>query len=356
MNACVRRARSRASFTRVHTLACVAALLSCLASVGCSDDDDDAEVIAGDTGTISVLAEGLDVPTTVAVRAGNAWVPEGQFNALLSPMMSIPPALPFDVRSISLEGDGINSTSIRLPGDDFYPEGITAAPNGDLYVGSVFTGEIVKIPNASTTPVVFAPVGVMQRGATGLLVDEDRELLWACDTNLGDATKPGSALVGLSLDDGTVEVRHELPAVSFCNDILLEPDGDILFTETFAGRVYRIAAADALTPDSADVWLADATIEPPMPGTFGANGLALVGGRLFIAVTSKGTLVRVDPTAADPASTATVVNLTEGTTTNAPLSGPDGILRLSDDELLVVENGFAAPGNERLVKVTFDPE
>jgi hypothetical protein len=332
-------------------------LLSCLAAVGCSDDDDDDDVIAGDSGTLSVLAEGLDVPTTVAIRAGNAWVPEGQFNSLLSAMMAMPPpTLPFRVRSISLEGDGINATSIALPGDTFYPEGIAAAANGDLYVGSVYTGEIVKIPNASTTPAVFAPVGVLQRGATGLRVDEERGLLWACDSHLGDATKPGGALVGLALADGEEQVRHELPAATFCNDILIESDGDILFTETFVGRVYRIAAGNALTPNSAQVWLADETIEPPMPGAFGANGLALVGGRLFISVTSKGTLVRVDPGAANVASTATVVNLTEGTMSNALLSGPDGILRLSNTELLVVENGFAMPGNERLVKVSFDPE
>jgi hypothetical protein len=353
------RVRSGASAgqRRFETIIGAAALLSCLAAVGCSDDDDDeGDVIAGDTGTITVLAEGLDVPTTVAVRAGNAWVPEGQFGALLSMGMTAP-TLPFKVRSISLSGGGINATSITLPGDTFYPEGITAGPNGDLYVGSVFTGEIVKVPNASTTPAVFAAAGgVMQRGALGLLVDEDRELLWACDSNLGDATKTGGALVGIELADGTEAVRHELPANSFCNDILLEADGDLLFTETFTGLVYRIPAARALTPDSAQEWLRDETIAPPMPGAFGANGLALVGGRLFISVTSKGTLVRVDPDAADPASTATVVSLSEGSASDVVLSGPDGILRLSNSELLVVENGFAGDGKERLIKVTFDPE
>ncbi|MET0413869.1 MAG: hypothetical protein ABW217_21345 [Polyangiaceae bacterium] len=353
MNRQSNRARARACFQRPVPFNVVAVAL-CFAAAGCSEDaDDDEGFIAGDSGSIEVLAEGFDVPTTVALRGGTAWVPQGQFNALLSMGMTAP-TLPFEVSSVSVDG-GLGSATIELPGDDFYPEGITAAPNGDLYVGSVFTGEIVKVPAGSTSAAVFAPVGVLERGALGLLVDEERELLWVCDSNLG-ANRPGGALVGLSLSQAEEQVRHELPAATFCNDILLERDGDILFTETFTGRVYRVASDDALTDDSAQVYIADATIEPPMPGAFGANGLALVGGRLFVAVTSKGTLVRFDLSAADPASTASVVELSEGSESDVPLSGPDGIIRLSDSELLVVENGFALPNEERLIKITFDPE
>jgi sugar lactone lactonase YvrE len=346
--------RTRARYLRHATYASIIAAL-CLGAAGCSDDADDEAFVAGDSGSIEVLGEGLDVPTTVALRGETAWVPEGQFNALLS-MGMMAPTLPFEVSSVDVDG-GLGAAKIELPGDDFYPEGITAAANGDLFVGSVFTGEIVRVPAGSTTAAVFTPVGVLERGAVGLLVDGARDLLWVCDTNLGDSTKAGGALVGLSLSDGSEElVRHELPAGSFCNDILIERDGDILFTETFTGLVYRIASANALTDDSAQVYIEDETIAPPMPGTFGANGLALVGGRLFVAVTSKGTLVRFDLGAADPASTASVVDLREGSDSDVLLSGPDGILRLSDSELLVVANGFFDPSQPSLIKVTFDPE
>lgn len=353
MNRRYNRARARARFQRPEPFSVLTVAL-CFAALGCSDDDEEPAFIAGDSGSVEVLAEGFDVPTTVALRGSTAWVPEGQFNALLS-MGAMAPTLPFEVSSVSVDG-GRGSASITLPGDDFYPEGITAAPNGDLYVGSVFTGEIVKVPAGSTTAASFTPVGVLERGAVGLLVDDERDLLWVCDTNLG-ANRPGGALVGLSLDDGSEEqVRHELPAGSFCNDILIERDGDILFTETFVGRVYRIASANALTADSAQVYIEDDTIEPPMPGAFGANGLALVGGRLFVAVTSKGTLVRFDLGASEPASTASVVELREGSASDVLLSGPDGITRLSDSELLVAANGFFDPSEPSLIKITFDPE
>jgi hypothetical protein len=114
-----------------------------------------------------------------------------------------------------------------------------------------------------------------------------------------------------------------------------------------------------MTPNSAVVWLNAPAITPPAGG-FGANGIALVSGKLFVAVTTSGTtgtslLVSVDPYSATPASTVKVVNLTEGGVVTQ-LSGADGIEALSATELLIVENGFVAPNKARLVKATFDTE
>jgi DNA-binding beta-propeller fold protein YncE len=330
-------------------------------ALGCSDDDDDEPAtIAGSSGTITVLGEGFSTPTTVAVRGDTAWVPEGQFTHLPALGGTTPPE-PFAVRSIALDGDGVLATSIDLPGDDFYPEGIATDPDsGDLYVASVYTGEIVKIESGSSTAERFvAPApATLERGGFGLRVDTARRLLWACDSNLGASPAlPGGTLVGLDLDDAGVVVRHELPEGSICNDIAIDANGGLYVTETAAGAVYYIDPDDVLTPDSAERWLSAPEIAPPMPGALGANGIALTGGRMFIANTSAGTLIRVDPGAADPASTASVVRLTDGSSSTAlVLSGPDGVLPLSDTELLVVENGFAGPGNNRLLRVTLDPE
>jgi len=270
--------------------------------------------------------------------------------------MDTTPPDPFRVRSIPVTGGGPSATSIDLPGDAFYPEGITAAPNGDLYVGSVSTGKIERVPAGSTTAAEFLAAGVLERGAVGMTVDTARGLLWVCDSTLPTTDGPGGALVGLALADATEKVRHELPDGSFCNDVIVEADGDLLVTETFVGQVFRIASGSALTADSAELWLTDPFIAPPPMG-FGANGLAMVGGRLFIANTSGAKLVRLDPNAADPKSTLSVVTLREAggpATAAVTLSGPDGITRLSDTELLVVENGFGGPGLTRLVLVTFD--
>jgi sugar lactone lactonase YvrE len=266
----------------------------------------------------------------------------------------------FRVLTVSLEGAGILKTSISLPGQDFFPEGISLDPvNGDLFVGSIFNGKIVKVPRGSTRAEPFAGAvpSVLTRGAFGSRVDNARGLLWVCDSNLGaDPARPGGTLVGLRLDNAAVAVRHELPANSICNDIAIDAGGNLFVTETAFGAVFRVDAGRALVTDSVQLFLAVPELAPPQPGQFGANGIALTGGRMFISNTFAGTLVRVDPAAADPASSVSIVDLTEGNVASAILSGPDGVLPLSDTELLVVENGFAGAGKTRLIKVSLDAE
>jgi sugar lactone lactonase YvrE len=344
-------------------LACCSCGVFGAAALGCGEDadaTDETATIAADSGIATVLAEGLSTPTTVAVRSNAAWVPEGQFTHLPALGGTTPPE-PFSVLSISLGGGGLESPSIDLPGEDFYPEGIALDPDsGDLYVASVYTGEIVKVPRGSNSAERFvaAAPAALQRGGFGLRVDTARGLLWACDSNLGATPpRPGGTLVGLDLDDASPVVHHELPAGSICNDIAIDANGALFVTETAAGGVYRIDADDVLTPDSAELWLSVPEIAPPMPGQFGANGIALAGQRMFIANTSAGTLIRVDPAAADPASSVSTVSLTEvGSTAALTLSGPDGVLPVSDTELLVVENGFGGPGLNRLIRITLDVE
>jgi hypothetical protein len=95
-------------------------------------------------------------------------------------------------------------------------------------------------------------------------------------------------------------------------------------------------------------------IAPPAAGQLGANGLAIAGGILFVSNTFAGTLVRFDLGAADVAGSEQIVNLSEGNVASAILSGPDGVQALSDTSLLVVENGFAGAGNNRLSLITLD--
>jgi len=297
----------------------------------------------------------------VAIRGGTtAWVPEGQLNHYVGADTGTPPD-PFSVASVPLAGGGVASAAISLPGNDVYPEGIAAAPDGTLYVGSLKNGSVYKVPPGSTTATQFVADGVLKRGNLGLEVDAQRSLLWACDSDPGQMM-PGGDIVGIKLSDGTETVRHAMSPTSLCNDLIVDPSGNIWATDSFGGNIYRIVAAEATTANSAKVWLNDPTLTPPTGG-FGANGIALVSGRLFVSVTAsstittteQGLLVSVDPTSTTPASSLTVVNLTEGGAT-LHLSGPDGIEALSATELLIVENGLFPPNKARLVKATFDIE
>lgn len=312
-----------------------------------------AQVVAGATGSIQVLADaGIINPTTVAVRDGVAFVSEGQLGRI-GQLGGL-----FKVVTVDLNGAGVLGDVVLLPGNDFFPEGITLDPvTNDLFVGSIFNGTIVKVPNGELTAEIFAneAPNVLTRGAVGLKVDNVNNLLWACDTNLGaDPALPGGTLTGLSLVDASVVVTHEFPGANdFCNDIALDAAGNVFVTESATGQVLTVDAANVLTPNSLELFVASAGIAAN--GGFGANGLALTGGALFVANTTAGTIVRFDPTAADVAATEQIVAIIEGDVANTLLSGPDGMLALSDTEILIVENGLFGAGLNRLVKLTLDP-
>jgi sugar lactone lactonase YvrE len=310
-----------------------------------------AQVIAGDTAQVQVLLDaGVINPTTVAVRDNVAFLSEGQLGRV-GQVGGI-----FKVLTVALDGTGLLNNVVLLPGNDFFPEGITLDPvTNDLFVGSVFQGTIVKIPAGTFTPQVIAgrAPSTLQRGAVGLKVDNVNNVLFACDTNLG-ANIAGASLVGISLVDNSVVVTHAFPgATDFCNDIAFDAAGNLFVTETATGQIFEIAAANLLVPDSLQLFVASAGIAAN--GGFGANGLAFASGGLFVSNTTAGTIVRFDPAAADVAATETIVAVTEGDVANTLLSGPDGLLAISDTEILVVENGLFGNLQSRLVKLTLDP-
>jgi sugar lactone lactonase YvrE len=311
-----------------------------------------AQVITADTGVLEVLEDqGIINPTTVAVRDGIAFVSEGQLGRI-GQLGGL-----FKIVTVALDGTGLLNDIVRLPGNDFFPEGITLDPvTNDLFVGSIFQGTVVRIPNGTVTAEQFtgrAP-DVLQRGAVGTKVDVTNNLLFVCDTNLGaDPALPGATLTGISLVDASVAVTHEFPGANdFCNDIAFDAAGNLFVTETATGQVFTIDAANLLTANSLELFLATPGIAAN--GGFGANGLAFAGGGLFVVNTTAGTLVRFDPAAADVAATETIINITEADVANTLLSGPDGVLALSDTELLIVENGLFGAGRNALTKVTLD--
>jgi sugar lactone lactonase YvrE len=324
----------------------------------------------GPDGTVTVLnadAAALNGPTTAAIRDTNLWVVNGQLSTLGGT-----PALPFNVVSVPLAGGAVGATSIVLPGGNFFPEGIAAAADGTLYVGSVTLGSIVRIPAGSTTPDAdeFVEVGVAQRGVIGLTVDAARSLLWFCDSS--PTLNSGGDLVGVALATGLETIRHAMPnrasvaaadagadagdagagaapAPTFCNDVVVDGGGNVFATDS-SGRVFRVPAASFNVANSAAVWLDDPAITTP--GGFGANGLDLVAGHLIIA--ANGRLVSVDAASSTPASTLRVLNLTEAGAA-VTLCGPDGLQAVPNtNDIVVVENGSCATPRERVVRVTLD--
>jgi hypothetical protein len=330
----------------------------------------------GPTGTIQVLnsdTAALLAPTTAAIRGTNVFVAIGQLGELPAFGGDDTPA-PFTAIQVPLAG-GALGPSVSLPGDDFYPEGIAAADDGTLYVGSINTGAIVQVAATGTTAAAFVAAGaVADRGVVGMVVDDARDLLWFCDSSPNAA---GGALVGVDLDDGTETVRHDLPnpaapavdadagvdggdagdagaaapRATFCNDVRLTPQNDLLVTDSFGGRIFRIPSANVLTANSATVWLTAPEIAPANATAFGVNGLDFVGGSLIVA--SGAQLFVINP--ASPATNIQSIDLTlDGAA--ATLCGPDGLIAVSGttDQLVVVENGFCGTPAPRVIKITLD--
>jgi hypothetical protein len=312
------------------------------------------------TGTVRVVsadASKLQRPTTAAFRGDTAWIAIGQLSALFSDGGK--PTLPFSALSLSPADGRFGAEVIELPGADYYPEGIAAASDGTLYIGSIMQGVITKVAPGSTKAEAFVSKAGVRRGVIGLTVDAARQVLWFCDANpkLEEAKKAGE-LVGVKLANGEEVVRHPLSKAGdkapFCNDVIVSPDGTLWITESAGGRVFRVAGDAALEANSAKEWLSGGEIGPPPDGGSGANGLEYIEGALIVANVGRGTLVKVDPASEHPEQSAQTIELRDGTGQPVTLCNPDGVERVpgSKNRLLVVENGGCLAKAPRVVEVT----
>lgn len=322
-------------------------------AIACGDGDEPGTVALADSASLTALTNNtLQIPTTVAVRDGVAWVVESQFDRY-APFGGTGTPGPFRITGIPLEGGEVQE--IALPADTF-PEGIAVSRGGNMFVGSVARGDIYTVPAGETEAKLFLPAGVLQNSAIGLTVSTDSRTLWVCDTNatppMGEL--PTGTVVGIGLADGEVKARHELEASAsgaFCNDLVMSPDGALWVTESFGGRLFRIDADDLLDDNSADIWLEDPELAGVAGSPFGVNGIALLGGRIFVVNSTFGTLISIDASLDAPdANDITVIALTERDE-GVPLANPDGVTALNERELLIVENGLGLEGEgKRLVR------
>jgi sugar lactone lactonase YvrE len=352
---CFEESRSASSLPRYgRALLRGAGLAAMLGMVACSDDGDGGGTVAlADSGELFELTSEMGIPTTVAVADGVAWVVESQFDRY-APFMGVGEPAPFRLIGVQLDGSGY--TEMALPPQSF-PEGITATAGGRLFIGSVATGDIYTAQSGAATADVFT--SELAPSTVGMTVGRDNATLWLCNTNTTTGT---SAVIGIGIGDKARVGTHELPRSSadvgsFCNDLVMSEDGALWVTESFGGRIYRIAPENLSTNNSAEIWLEDAALRGPTAGSFGANGITLLGDRLYTVVTDQGTLLSIDPTIEAP----TGDDLQPVTLTfnggEVPLVRPDGITAVpgSQTDILIVENGLGvAGGGKKLLRARID--
>jgi hypothetical protein len=351
LSLCFKGSRPRLAYSRVFPVACA---LAALGAVGCGNDDGDdgdGAVVLTDSGELRALTNEFGIPTTVAVAGETAWVVESQFDRY-APFGGTEAPAPFRLLGVALDGSG-RPDEIGLP-ENFFPEGIAATRGGRLFVGSIATGEIYTVDPDEPPAQLFSTT--LEPSAVGMTVGNDNATLWVCNS-LGTGA---SQVVGISIADAAVIATHEIAAAdSFCNDMVMSPDGSLWVTESFGGSIFRIPADDLLRDNSAELWLQDDLLARPTDTEFGVNGITLLNGQLFMVVTDPGILVTIDPNLENPTGAdLREVTLNEGGA-SVGLVRPDGVTAVpgSTSTLLVVENGLGvADGGKRVVLVSIDRE
>jgi len=214
-------------------------------------------------------------------------------------------------------------STLLLPGLAFFPESITAGPNGALFVSSLTTGDIVRFAPGSSAPRTF--VTGVNVGTAGVMADPDRNVLWACAVDLSFRTP--SELRAFDLRTGALEASYPVPDGGLCADIALAR-GDVYVTDTLLGRILRLNRAHG---GSLEVWSADPQFHRDGP-FLQINGIAFDGRRtLYTTNYSTGELFAVPILPGGVAGPAVRIELNEA------MAFPDGI-RWRDGYLYVAEN------------------
>jgi sugar lactone lactonase YvrE len=229
-----------------------------------------------------------------------------------------------------------DAKTVELPGDQAYPESISAASDGTIYVSSLASGGIFRIaPGSAKGEVWIKPGAFDSRSTLGVLVDEATKTLWVCSNDMsgmgvpGPSTVTGSYVKGFDLATGEGKFSAKLPGEhTLCNDMAIGPDGSLFVTNSLAPQILRLKPGSK----ELEVWLEDPQFTPPKDQP-GVDGLAFGGDdNLYVNTFAKGDFFRVD------VSNGTAGKVTK-LKTSRPLSFPDALRPVSGQTFIMAEGG-----------------
>lgn len=224
-------------------------------------------------------------------------------------------------------------SEIRFTADKNYSESASwSAKQNRFFVGSVTHGAIGKVsPDGAYKPFVTDETLV---STVGILVDDERNTLWAANSDPGAGDRTSAAtqgkLAGVAKYDATTGKRlayYDLGALSegshFANDIALDEKGNAYVTDSFAPIIYKIDIAGKATIFAQNPLFKDAD-------GFNLNGIAYhEGGYLLVGKYNSGDLFKVS--ISDPADVQKV-------TLPHPIKGADGFNLFNGKRLFVAVN------------------
>lgn len=221
---------------------------------------------------------------------------------------------------------------ITVEGDQVFPESLSSASDGRVFVGSMF-GAVYRAEPGAATAAKWIDVKGADGGALsvfGVLADEASNTLWTCTSpgNFGGGTPSTDPVAArtFDLDTGAPKAVYPFPAVegggrSVCNDITIAADGTAYVADTQGARILK------LPPGTSDLeaFAAD-------PALAGVDGVAFsADGVLYANLVTTGKIIRVG---IEPDGSAG--DITEIATPEA-LGGPDGMRLLDGDRFLLAE-------------------
>jgi streptogramin lyase len=207
---------------------------------------------------------------------------------------------------------------IALP-DGFRPEGIASGKGRSVYVGSIPSGQVLKIDTKTGTSTEAVPARA-EHAAIGLKYDRQGDRLFVSGGPTGKAfvydAGSGAELAAFQLTP--------TGQATFINDVVLTRT-TAYFTDSQQPVIY------AVDRDLSGVTPIALTGFPMVAGPNNLNGIeAAANGRVLLAVQSAtGDLWRIDPST----GSHSLVDLG-----GAELTDGDGLLLVSNRTLLVVQN------------------
>ena len=215
-----------------------------------------------------------------------------------------------------------------IPGG--WSEGIAVAHNGDIYTADLMTNNVYRITpkgEASLFTNLYSGTNYDPNnpfwyfdGPKGLGFSGEGDL-WVCNPNPNskDLTKHGLWKVNRH-GRCKLAVPLDPDEVPFPNGLTFDPRGNLYFTESWNGGVWKVERGQSV----ATIWSAH-NLLAPAPGGFGANGIVYKEGSIFVANSDQVTLVKIpmnhDGSAGTPAIFAAGFGWPDGLT-----MGPSGDL------------------------------
>jgi len=215
---------------------------------------------------------------------------------------------------------------IRIDDTNVFPESLSAAADGSVYIGSMKGIVFRAPPGAAVAEPFIRPTpenGVLS--LLGVLADDASGTLWLCSSPspLRDPPAVGTAsLMAFDLKTGARKGAWPFPApASACNDVAIARDGSAYATDTPNGRIFVLKpGAKAL-----ELFAADERLK-------GIDGIVFsADGTLYLNIVSKGQLMRVERTPDGAFAGLTELKLSQ------PVAGPDGFRLISGNRFLLAE-------------------